>query len=240
LRHENYLFPGHPIIQDDRYFKLSQDSVVLGAFLKVKKGEHFLDLGCGIGVLTMIALIRNPGCTGVGLEITEGAAELAAENLVNCGLSGRGEIICRDMRELQSDLSDRFEVVISNPPYFAPTRGFSSPSEAIARARNESTGDIGDVCRAASKALKWGGRFYVCYPPDRMADLFEALRQNRLEPKVMRLVFPTDQKAPCLLLIEARKGGGMGLNILPSLILRRDGQKTPEFEEIYRLNTEDK
>ena len=73
-----------------------------------------------------------------------------------------------------------------------------------------------------------------------MADLFEALRQNRLEPKVMRLVFPTDQKAPCLLLIEARKGGGMGLNILPSLILRRDGQKTPEFEEIYRLNTEDK
>ena len=91
-----------------------------------------------------------------------------------------------------------------------------------------------------TEALKWGGRFYVCYPPDRMADLFEALRLNRLEPKVMRLVFPTEQKAPCLLLIEARKGGGMGLNILPSLILRRDGQKTPEFEEIYRLNTEDK
>ncbi|MBQ2651530.1 MAG: methyltransferase [Clostridia bacterium] len=235
MRHQNYLFPGHPIIQDDQYFKLSQDSVVLSSFARVKKNEKLLDLGCGIGVLTLLMLLRCPGCRATGLEITEGAAALARENLALNGLEDRGEILHGDMRELPKNLYGAYDVCISNPPYFDPGRGFSSRTDILATARNERSGDIYDVCRTAGNALKWGGRFYVCYPPVRLTDLLEALRQSKLEPKVMRLVFPDDRHEPCLVLIEARKGGGAGLKIQPSLMIAEKGEKTEEFKRIYQL-----
>lgn len=235
MRHQNYLFPGHPILQDDRYFKLSQDSVVLSSFAAVKKNERLLDIGCGIGVLTLLMLLRCPGSRATGLEITEGAAELARENLALNGMEDRGEILQGDMRDFPKALYGAYDVCISNPPYFDPSRGFSSRTDILATARNERSGDIYDVCRTAGNALKWGGRFYVCYPPDRLADLLEALRRSRLEPKTMRLVFPDAAHAPCLVLVEARKGGGAGLRILPSLMIAENGEKTEEFKRIYQL-----
>lgn len=235
MRHQNYLFPGYPILQDDRYFKLSQDSVVLSAFAKVKKNERLLDIGCGIGVLTLLMLIRCPGSRATGLEITEGAAELARENLALCHLEDRGEILTGDLRAFPKNLYGAYDVVISNPPYYDPGRGFSSHTDILATARNQRSGDIFDVCRTAGQALKWGGRFYVCYPPVRLADLMEALRTQKLEPKTMRLVFPDEHHAPCLVMVEARKGGGAGLSILPSLMIAQNGEKTEEFKRIYQL-----
>lgn len=235
MLHQNYLFPGHPILQDDRYFKLSQDSVVLSSFARVKKNERLLDLGCGIGVLTLLMLLRCPGSRATGLEITEGAAELARRNLTLNNMDDRGEIMTCDMRDFPKDRYGAYDVCISNPPYFDPGRGFSSQTDILATARNERSGDIRDVCRTAGNALKWGGRFYVCYPPVRLADLMEALRASKLEPKTMRLVYPDNRHAPCLVMIEARKGGGAGLNILPSLMIAENGEKTEEFKRIYQL-----
>ena len=209
--------------------------MLLGAFAKVRRKERVLDLGCGVGVLAIMALLRNPGCTACGLEITPGAAELARQNLELCGLSDRGGIVCGDMRDMPRGLIGRFDVCISNPPYFHPERGLSSPSAAMAAARNQSCGGISDVCVAAASCLKWGGRFYLCYPPGDLSPLFASLLQNRLEPKTMRLVFPTEGSRPCLVLLEARKGGGVHLDILPSLIIEKDGQKTSEFKKMYTL-----
>ena len=51
----------------------------------------------------------------------------------------------------------------------------------------------------------------------------------------MRLGFPDDRHEPCLVLIEARKGGGAGLKIQPSLMIAEKGEKTEEFKRIYQL-----
>lgn len=235
MRHKNYIFPGFPILQDDEYFKMSQDSVLLADFIKPKRGEKLLDLGCGVGVIMMIAMIKHPNLSAQGLEINPGAASLARENLSLCGLDKRGTVITGDMRELPPEMRGAFDICACNPPYFDLSQGPSSPREAMAAARSQGTADIKDVCKAASRALKYGGRFYICYPPDGMAALFRAMGDNRLEPKAFRLVFPKEERPPCLLLMEARKGGGAGLKVLPSLIISRGGEKTEEFKKIYTL-----
>lgn len=235
MRHKNYIFPGFPILQDDEYFKMSQDSVLLADLIKPKRGERLLDLGCGVGVVMMIAMIKHPGLSAAGLEITPGAAELARENLALCGLDKRGTVITGDMKELPGEMTGAFEICACNPPYFDLSQGPASPKAAMAAARSQGAADIGDVCLAASRALKYGGRFYVCYPPEGLASLFKALSQNRLEPKELRLVFPREDRPPCLVLLQARKGGGAGLKVLPSLMISKDGKKTEEFKKIYTL-----
>ena len=235
MRQQNYLFPGYPILQDDRFFKLSQDSVVLSAFARLRRGERMLDLGCGIGVLTMLMLLRSPGGRAVGLELQPGAADLARENLALCRLEDRGEIRTGDLRELPGTLCDAFEVCISNPPYFDPGRGFVSPRAELAAARSEQGASIGEVCRGAGRALRWGGRFYLCYPPQRLVALFAALTDSRLEPKTLRLVYPDEGKEPCLALVEARKGGGAGLRVMPPLFIAQNGHYNDVFKRIYQL-----
>jgi len=239
LQHRNYLFPGYPIIQDDEYFKLSQDSVLLADFAGGKRGERILDLGCGIGVLMLLVMLKRPGTSAVGFELTPGAAELAMQNLELCGLTERGSVMTGDMKILPKELYGAFDICICNPPYFRLSQGPESPKAAMAAARSQGSADIDDVCAAACAAVKYGGRFCVCYPPEGMAALFAALNKYKLEPKKLRLVHPREDRPPCLVMVEAKKGGGPELRVMPPLIISRDGQKTEEYRKIYRLE-EDK
>ena len=62
-----------------------------------------------------------------------------------------------------------------------------------------------------------------------------ALCSHRLEPKRLRLVHHQPNREASLALIEARKGGGPSLAVLPPLFMRdADGAYTPEILEIYR------
>ena len=51
---------GLQLLQDDRFFKLGQDSVLLSAFAKPRRNAKLLDLGCGSGILGIGALLL--GC----------------------------------------------------------------------------------------------------------------------------------------------------------------------------------
>ena len=45
------------------------------------------------------------------------------------------------------------------------------------------------------------------------------LREHRLEPKRMQLVRKSPEEEPWLVLMEARKAGGIGLKVQPDYIL---------------------
>ena len=234
MRYEHHITLEKTIIQDDRFFKLSQDSLLLSDFAPEQKGR-ILDLGCGVGVLMILMLLKSPRAHALGLEITEGACELARLNLKKCGLETQGGVLECDIRLMPKRLYGYFDCCISNPPYFSPSRGFSSQKSAMAAARNESCGDIMDVCRAAFYALKWRGIFHVCYPAKRLCDLTEALSANRLEPKRMRFVYTSPEKPPYLVLLSAVKGGGRHLEVMAPLLVTKDSfAASPGPFEHYR------
>lgn len=234
MRHINTIFPGFDIVQDDDFFKLSQDTVLLSEFVRLKKNELGLDLGAGVGCLSILTLLKNPGNMDA-LELLPGAMALAAENYARCGLTQRGRVVQGDLRQLPRELLQRYDVCVSNPPYFSTRQGKVSPSTTLAHARSDGSGQIGHVCRAAAAALKTGGRFYLCFPPARLQPLMTALAHTGLEPKRMRLVHQRPDGDAILVLLEARKGGGEGMILChPLLICDENGNKTAEYNAIYR------
>ena len=86
-------------------------------------------------------------------------------------------------------------------------------------ARHEVCGDIGDFCAAAARILRFGGRFYVVWRPDRLVDLISAMREHGLEPKKMTFVHADEQSEPSMVLIEARHGGSGGMVVTAPLML---------------------
>ena len=75
----------------------------------------------------------------------------------------------------------------------------------------------------------------MIHRPFRLVEIFGELTKNRLEPKRIRMIHPYQDKKPSMVLIEARKGGSSGLEVLPPLVVyEKPGVYTQEVLEIYR------
>ncbi len=178
-------------------FPVTGDALALGEFATVKDGWRVCDLGCGSGVLLLMAARRGRGLTLVGVDVDRDAAALTEENLRRNGLEGTA---------LQGDAAradtlpkgEPFDLVLCNPPYFPAGAG-----ESGGRARMEETGDLKAFVSAGRRLLKHGGRLAVCYRVERLTDLFCTLRGERLEPQRLKL-------APPLALVEAVKNARSG------------------------------
>ena len=110
----------------------------------------------------------------------------------------------------------RFSLVTCNPPYFTINSGFKSALDSQIIARHEVLCNIDDVCKSASRLLKFGGRLCMCNRPDRLSDVITAMKSNNIEPKTLQLVSKNADTPPWLFLIEGKKGAKPSLKILPN------------------------
>ena len=110
------------------------------------------------------------------------------------------------------------DYVISNPPYFPAGSGESAKGEARQIAREETSCTLDDVCAAAQRVLRYGGRFTLVHRAERLADVLCAMRSHGIEPKRLRFLAKSPDAAPSLLFVEGKRGGKSGLVIEPPLV----------------------
>lgn len=219
---------------DDAY-PPGTDAFVLSAFPRLRRGERVCDLGCGAGLLGLLLLRREPSLRVTGLERDGAACALGRENAAANGLEERLRICSCDLR--RPDLlpaAGSFDLVVSNPPYFTPDSGAAPPDKARRLARTEEGCALPDVCAAAARLLRWGGRFALVYRPERLCDLLCAMREAGLEPKRLRMAQQAASSPPFAVLAEGSRGGRPGLAAeAPLLLTGPDGASTAEAEQIY-------
>ena len=189
-------------------FPLGSDALALGGFATVRKGWRVCDLGTGSGVLLLLLAAREPQLELFALDQDQAAADLAEHNLQHNGLEGQ---IWTGSWSQAPFSPGSFDLVVSNPPYYAPGSGKDG---GPARMERE---ELDTLCRAASRLLRNGGRFALSFPTQRMADLFEVMRRWDLEPKRLKLLSHTPTKPPYALLVEGVRQGKPGLQVLPCL-----------------------
>lgn len=224
---------GLRILYGNGQFSPGLDSFLLSSMPRLKPGLRVCDLGCGPGILSILLLQRQRELTVTGLDIQPEAVRLARLAAAGNGLQDRLQFRREDLRETSLPAGG-FDLAVCNPPYFPPNRGPLPEGEARRTARTEETCTLGDVCRAAARLLRWGGSFCLVHKPERLADLICTLRENGLEPKRLRLAAVRPERAPSLVLLEARRGGKPGLRVEPPLILENpDGSPTAELNSIY-------
>lgn len=229
------LWHGGPLFAQAEHFRLGTDSVLLADFVGVSGAARGIDLGCASGAVTLLLLEKYERLHMTGLEIVPEAAELARRNMAKNALDGRARIICGDIRRHRELFrAGEFDFVVSNPPYFPLGSGALSPDRQRAAARGETDCTLEDVCAASAFLCRSGGSVFLVHKPERLSELFCRMSACGLEPKRLRLVCHSAEKAPGLVLVEGRRGGRPGLRIELPLILRNaDGTETDEVLKIY-------
>ena len=215
-------------------FSLSTDSMVLADFARLKKGARVCDLGCGCGALGLLLIARDETLSVTGVEIQEIPARFAAEN-ARVNHLDQLSVLLGDLRDFRTLLrANSFDTVVSNPPYYPPSSGAVCEKEALAIARSELLCTLGDLCRCAAWCLRFGGSFFLVHKPERLTDLLVCLREQKLEPKRLRLVRHHPGASASLVLVEARLGAKTGLTLENDLTLfDTSGAKTADYLRIY-------
>ena len=204
--HQELLTP-YTLYWPEGVFPLGGDTLALGEFATVRSNWRVCDLGTGSGALLLLLHRREASVSLTGVELDALSAQTAQDNLIRNKL--KGEILHADLRTAALPAGG-FDLVISNPPYFARSAG---PVSGMARSETDCTLD--ELFACAARLTRNGGRFALCHRPERLTDLMCTARKYNLEPKRLKMVSHSPAHTPSLVLLECVRQGKPGLEILP-------------------------
>lgn len=229
-------YKGLKIIQNKEWFCFGIDSVILTGFARqAKSGSKILDLGTGTGIISILLSKKIKDSKITAIEVQKQVAEMAERSVKLNDLEESIEIINDDIKNISKKLGKgNFDVVITNPPYKKKESGIPNENNVKLISRHETTASLEDFIKVASEQLKDKGAFYMINRPERIADILEYLRKYKLEPKELRFVQPTANKAPNEVMVKAVKNGGQFLKVRePLIIYDNEGNYTQEILQIY-------
>ena len=227
------------IYQNEGSLAFGTDAYLLSAYIKKQPKALAAEFGAGSGVISLLLAARGKLSKISAFEVQEKIAAFAAKNVEENGFAEKIDVVCTDIREIPPEHNGRYDLVFANPPYMRVDSGKISENDADAASRHEVFGTIDDFAMAAGKLLKHGGTFTVVYTPERLPALVAAMKNAKLEPKRMTLVYPTSEHTPSILLMEAKKGGADGIFCTRPLIIYKDktsfsdANYTEEMKYIY-------
>ncbi|MCR5784962.1 MAG: tRNA1(Val) (adenine(37)-N6)-methyltransferase [Eubacterium sp.] len=227
---------GYELIQNPKYFCFGMDAVLLSHYVKAPGDKKILDLGSGNGIIPVMLAALTKSTFIRGLEIQSHNIDMAERSIEHNGLLGRVSVVQGDIKDASKIFgASSFDIVVTNPPYMRGESGIKNDLDERTIARHEVLCSLEDIIRESSKMLNAGGRFYMVHRPLRLVDIFSLMREYKIEPKGMRLVYPYVHKEPNMVLIEGIKDGRPELRVdKPLIIYEPNGEYTKQLLEIYR------
>lgn len=227
------------IIQDKEGFCFGIDSVLLSDFAKdIKKQAKVLDLGTGTGIISILLCGKTDLNKIIGVEIQKEVAEMASRSSKLNNLENKFEVINENILNLKNIFENQtFDVIVTNPPYKKKNTGIVNENEKKVISRHEITADLADFIKISKDLLKDKGEFYMVHRPERLVDILSLMRENKIEPKILRFVFSKKDSEPKLILIKGIKNAKSFLKIENNLyIYDKKGNYTEEIFKIYNKN----
>jgi tRNA1(Val) A37 N6-methylase TrmN6 len=237
-------YEGLKIIQRPDMFNFSLDSTILAYYVSINKTtKKIIDLGCGNGYIPIFLSLRTNALIH-GVEIQEESYDLATRSVALNNLNNQINIYLGDMKEIHKELGvAQYDVVTSNPPYFIyKEESLINANDYLTIARHEVKVTLDEVVHSANVLLKDGGTFAMVHRVERLMDILESFRKNKIEPKRILFVYPkiTSEEA-LVVFIEGKKSNKKGgLKILPPLYVYNEENKyTDEILKIFNYKKED-
>ena len=229
-------FKGLKIIQNKDGFCFGIDSILLTDFAKnIKNNSKVIDLGTGTGIISILLSGKTNRTNFVGVEVQSEVADMAKRSVNLNNLENRIKILNMNILDLKKEYKKGdFDVVVTNPPYKKLNTGVININDKKLISRHEVKASLEDFIEISSFLLKDFGEFYMVHRPDRLVDIFYIMRQNEIEPKRIKFVYPNKNKKANLILVKGIKKGKPFLEYENNLYIYDDkGNYTEEILKIY-------
>lgn len=216
--------------------KVGTDAVLLGAWAQVKKNDaRALDIGAGSGVLALMLAQKMEAvdCDFFidAVEIDGPSAGQARANFQKSSWADRLEIFEASIQDFAKKTSVKYDLIVSNPPFFGHETHFSGPT--INAARHNFQLPTGELLAAVRAVLADNGRFLVVLPHLEGLRFAELAAQRGLYLTRQMDVYSKSEK-PCERLLMQFERSALGFE--KEVLTIYDG---PDYSEKYRKLTAD-
>jgi tRNA1Val (adenine37-N6)-methyltransferase len=224
-----FKFKEFTISQENAPMKVGTDGVLLGAWSECEGAQNILDIGSGTALIALMMAQRNTEALITAIEPNENALIDARSNIQNSTWHKRIDLIESSISDFSP--SQKFDLIISNPPFFEKAPYKMKAGRAMARQFFDFNYD--DLARAG-RWLKPGGVLAGIYPEGVYGLFHESALKQSLFPKRLCRVKPTPFKKVHRVLFEYQNHSPENL-LMENLIIEVDGRH--QYSNEYRALT---
>ncbi|MBE0673281.1 MAG: methyltransferase, partial [Bacteroidales bacterium] len=157
----NFRFKQFTIKQEEASFRVTTDSVLLGAWAQIEGAGTILDIGTGTGLLALMAAQRTDANI-VAIEPDHNSYVQAGLNFDASPWKERITLLNTPVQDFNPEGGSGFDAIISNPPYFIDS--LLNPDADKARTRHTITLSQADLLGAVVRLLNPGGTLHMVLP----------------------------------------------------------------------------
>ncbi|MDD2411550.1 MAG: methyltransferase [Bacteroidales bacterium] len=140
--------------------KIGTDAIVLGSLVENNQANSILEIGTGCGIISLM-LAQRFQAKITAVEIDTRSAKQALDNISTSPWKKKIEVVQGDIRIL--NLSKKFDLIVSNPPYFQ--NDLRPDSSSKNQARHSETLTFDELCQTSSAHLAENGHLWIILPP---------------------------------------------------------------------------
>ena len=174
-----FRFKQFTIHQDNCAMKVTTDACLFGAWAnsKIHSPETLLDIGAGTGLLSLM-LSQNRSIKIDAIEIESSSHGQLCQNIQDSPFVSSINAIYGDIKDWETDT--RYQVVISNPPFYE--KQLRSDQADVNLARHGDGLTLDELFSHAKRLMSNNGFFYVLMPFYRKAECMDMASRFQLFP----------------------------------------------------------
>lgn len=233
MRRGGFTFKQFHIDHSRCAMKVGTDGTLLGAWATLPPhAKKILDIGTGSGLIAIMAAQRHPTAKITAIDIDKDCVMQATENAVASPWAERIEVIETPLQEYSPE--EKFDVIISNPPYFADS--MHSPDRQRTTARHTASLSFKELTDGVLRLLADDGLFAVILPTIESELLLSASR-GRLFTWRRCEVWSTPESGARRIMLELKKEPPKDLSQKEKIIIEQGGRHV--YSEEYKALTAD-
>jgi tRNA1Val (adenine37-N6)-methyltransferase len=207
--------------------KVGTDGVLLGSWVNLLGAQNILDVGTGTGLIALMCAQRSELASIDAVEIDTPASVQAAENFIKSPWKNRLTIINDSFQHFASNTHARYDVIISNPPFFRNSLKPPKPDRSVAR--HDERLNYSSLFHYSSPVLKQDGLISVITPAGDVELISDTAFFHGYYPQRRTMIIPIDGKPYSRCLSEFSRNPSQGC-ITNDLVIKKNKE---EFTDSY-------
>ena len=178
LRRNGFTFKQFFVAHDRCEMKVGTDSILLGSWTDISNLDgKILDIGTGSGLLALMLAQRTTDVVQIdAVELDQNAATQAAENFVLSPWANRMRVHTCSLQAFAAQTSERYDLIVSNPPYYPQGVECRNVSRNTARYTSELSHQ--SLLKHARELATDNGRMAVVLPTDVSVSFIQTAAQE--------------------------------------------------------------
>ncbi len=206
------------LCQPKHGYRIAIDPILLASIIELKNDQTILDVGCGVGTISLILKYMNHSQNITSVDIDPTITKLCQRN---------SEINHLPLNIINSPIgsnflnNETFDSVVTNPPFYNPENFRSSKKKSAA---NFETISLRSWISFCLKRLKPNGNFYIIHLPERLEHILESLKNLVGKIEIFPIYSHKNEPAKRII-IKCKKASKEPMKIMPGLVSHRDNNE---------------